>query len=155
MINTSAGSKALKLEEIPDTSQRAAPVRYRPAPEQNTWSSAMRTLVSRTDNGESNHFIVEFVVPNPPTIPGPPMNYPFNLITVYGFQISGMMRNDLPLDTVPSRTGSWKPGEKVTLEFDLPKQFADPTLGWDLRFCAGSKAAGCLPSPNLLQGFPI
>jgi formylglycine-generating enzyme required for sulfatase activity len=71
-------------------------------------------------------------------------------VDVYESRTVAGARTFRPAGTFQKLTGSWKPGDRVTLpKIELPKEFADPTKGWDLRFCVGS-TAGCYPSPNLL-----
>jgi formylglycine-generating enzyme required for sulfatase activity len=71
-------------------------------------------------------------------------------VDVYESRTVAGARTFRPAGTFQKLTGSWKPGDRVTLpKLELPKEFADPAKGWDLRFCVGS-TAGCYPSPNLL-----
>ncbi len=71
-------------------------------------------------------------------------------VDVYESRTVAGVRSFRPAGAFEKLTGSWKPGDRVTLpQIELPKEFADPTKGWDLRFCVGS-TAGCYPSPNLL-----
>lgn len=132
----------------PTTSPGKATRQYTP-PEQGFWSHPMRIGVTRTDAGSMCHFVVEFTVPDPASRPNFPLPYPFNLVTIYGNKIEDGRRVDLPKDAIPSIAGDWKPGEPVRLEFDLPKEYADPSQGGNLRFCIGNKT-GCMPSSNLL-----
>ena len=103
----------------------------------------MNITVARRDLGDHYHVEVYFTVPTDESIAN------FNLITIYGLQLEGGRRSDLPSDTFPSVRGNWKSGDQVTLQVDLPKKFADPEKGWNLTFCVGT-AEKCLPSPNLL-----
>ncbi len=131
-------------------SQPITASRYKPVDPTAPWSALLNVTVTRSDLGSAYLLQVDFTVPVTPN----PVPYGFDLITVYGFQRHGTERSDLPLGMFPSTRGSWKPGDTVTLKIDIPKQYADPAQGWDLRFCVGS-TAGCLPSPNLLLGSPV
>jgi hypothetical protein len=111
------------------------------------WARQINIGVIRTDSGSTYHFAVNFVVPDPPDRSAG--SYLFNLVTLYGYQLQSDHRVDLPKDTFPPMAGDWKPGDPVRLEFDLPKEYADPVQGWNLRFCVGSTSS-CLPSSNLL-----
>jgi hypothetical protein len=93
--------------------------------------------------------VVNLTVPDPAIRPNMPSPYLFNLIKIYGSQIQNGQRVDLPSNTFPPVSGDWKPGDPVRLELDLPKENADPSQGWSLRFCLGNKTS-CLPSSNLL-----
>jgi hypothetical protein len=104
----------------------------------------MNIAVVRSDSGDQYHLQVDF------TIPAADKNIAhFNLITIYGLQLEDGSRSDLPPKMFPSVRGNWKSGDRVTLQIDMPKKFADPARGWNLTFCVGS-TEGCFPSPNLL-----
>jgi S1-C subfamily serine protease len=131
--------------------------KYRPIDPTNPTSNSMNVIVERSPTGGNQyHFRITFTVPQPPAPPpGVPVTpYPFNLVTIYGWQIANGRRTDLPPGTVNSVPGNWSSGNRVKVEFDLPQQFADSALGWDLRFCVGSTAM-CVPSPNLLSSSPV
>jgi hypothetical protein len=113
------------------------------------WVRQMRIGVVRTDAVSKYHFVVIFTVPDAgvrsPQFPA----HPFNLVTVSGSRVLGVQRVAVPNETLPSIIGDWKPGDAVRLEFDLPKEYADPSQGWGLTFCVGSTSR-CLVSSNLL-----
>jgi len=104
----------------------------------------MNITVAKSDLGDHYHLQVYFTVPEDESI------VDVNLITIYGLQMQGGRRSDLPPGTFPSVRGHWKSGDRVTLQVDLPKKFADPDKGWNLTFCVG-RAESCSPSPNLLK----
>jgi tetratricopeptide (TPR) repeat protein len=126
-------------EVRPETSQRES--RYTPADPD---LFGMNITVLKKVLGDQYHLQVDFTVP----AAREPITR-FTLITIYGLRREGEKRLDLPPDTFPSVRGNWKPGDRVTLQINLPKKFADPARGWDLTFCVGG-TAGCFPSPNLL-----
>jgi hypothetical protein len=114
--------------------------RYSPA---DTDLFGMNITVVKSDLGDQYHLQVDFTVPTFEAIAD------FNLITIYGLREEGGKRTDLPHNTFPSVRGNWKSGDRVTLQIDLPKKFANPAQGWNLTFCVGTPEQ-CLPSPNLL-----
>ncbi|MGA7217772.1 MAG: hypothetical protein WBX38_05635 [Candidatus Sulfotelmatobacter sp.] len=132
----------------PDPSVGQAVKQYTPV-EDVVWSRPMKIGVMRMLSGNKCHFVVNFTVPDPTIIPNSPRSDPINRITVYGSQIQNGSRIDLPSDIVPPIVGDWKPGDPVRLEFDLPREYADPSPGWNLRFCIGNSSS-CMPSSNLL-----
>jgi hypothetical protein len=94
----------------------------------------------RSDSGSYYLLDVSFAVPDVPDLK-------FDTITIYGMQIIGKQRShDM---AYPSVHGSWQPKEHVEFSVRVLKEYADPSLGWNLTFCVGS-TAGCYPSPNLL-----
>lgn len=119
-------------------------------PVEGFWSGPMKIGVTRTDADSNYHFVVNLTVPDTSIRPNMPSPYLINLITIYDNQIQNGHKVDVPGNTIPPVTGDWKAGDPVRLEFDLPKEYADPLQGWNLRFCIGNKA-GCMPSSNLLQ----
>lgn len=96
--------------------------------------------VEKSESGNEYVLKVTFVVPNDPKIS-------YDLITVYGTQFVGANRSHD--HSYPSIRGHWVPKDQVTFAVQVPKEFTDPTKGWDLTFCVGSDA-GCYPSANLL-----
>lgn len=104
----------------------------------------MNITVARSDRGDHYHLQIDFIVPADESVTN------FNLITIYGLQVEGGRRSDLPQGTFPSVRGNWTSGDRVTLHVDLPKAFADPDKGWNLTFCIGTTQV-CSPSPNLLK----
>jgi len=115
----------------------------------------MNIVVVKNDLGDQYRLDVSFTVPAVPT-PGRP--YPFNLITIYGLQLYGpnrSLRHMLLPSTFAPITGNWATGDPVTFSINVPKEFSDASQGWEIRFCIGSSAVGCLPSANLLTGSPI
>jgi hypothetical protein len=85
-------------------------------------------------------FDVSFVIPDEPSSS-------YDTITIYGMQIIGTQRSTEK--SYPSVQGHWQPNDRVRFSVRVPKEYADPSRGWDLTFCVGS-AKGCYPSPNLL-----
>ncbi len=134
---------------VPQPTNSGQDVKQYTPPEQGFWSHPMKINVTRMDAGSKYHFAVNFTVPDPSIRPNFPSSYPFNLISIYGGRVEGGRRIDIPQDLLPSVTGIWKPNDPVHLEFDLPKEYADPLQGWNLRFCIGS-SSGCMSSSNLL-----
>lgn len=125
-------------------------LRYTP-PEDGLWSKLMHIEVIRTDGSDRDHFVVHFRIPDPAerfVSPNPEISQ-FSFVNVYGSRIQGGARIDTPKGLLPTQTGNWKPGDPVTLDFDLPREFANVAEGGNLRFCVGGRS-GCLPSPNLL-----
>jgi hypothetical protein len=96
--------------------------------------------VGKSESGDDYILKVTFVVPNDPKIA-------YDLITVYGTQIIGVNRSHD--HSYPSTRGHWQPKDQVTFAVQVPKEFTDPSKGWDLTFCVGSDAS-CYPSVNLL-----
>ena len=114
----------------------------------------MNIVVTRSDLGDRYQLDVAFTAPIAAT---PNQPRPFNLISIYGLQQSGpngSIRHDLPASTFAPITGNWSSGDHIAFTIVVPKQYADVASGWDVRFCIGSSAS-CLPSPNLLTGYPI
>jgi hypothetical protein len=104
----------------------------------------MNITIGERDLGDHYHLKIRFTVPTQETAEK------FDLILIYGLQIVGGKRSDLPSDTYPTLHGNWNIGDRVTLEVDIPKQFSDAGKGWNLTFCVGSDQ-GCWSSPNLLK----
>jgi hypothetical protein len=96
--------------------------------------------VVKNDSGNEYVLKITFEIPNDPKIT-------YDLITVYGTQIIGANRSHDR--SYPSVRGHWQPKDQVTFAVQVPKEFTDPSKGWDLTFCVGSDA-GCYPSANLL-----
>jgi hypothetical protein len=96
--------------------------------------------VGKSESGDDYILKVTFAVPNDPKIS-------YDLITVYGTQFIGANRSHD--HSYPSIRGHWQPKEQVTFAVQVPKEFTDPSKGWDLTFCVGSDAS-CYPSANLL-----
>jgi len=138
---TNRNSVKFDLSALPTGAQEPLESRYSPA---DTDLFEMNITVAKRDLGDQYHLQVDFTVP----AASKPIAH-FNLITIYGLQEEGGRRTDLPHNTFPSVRGNWKSGDRVTLQIDLPKKFADPARGWNLTFCVGS-TEGCFPSPNLL-----
>jgi hypothetical protein len=100
--------------------------------------------VQRSDSGREYSLDVSFVVPDVP-------NSTFDTITVYGMQIMGTQRSHDR--NYPSVYGHWQPNDHVEFSVRVPKEYADPSKGWNLTFCVGS-APSCYPSANLLTLIP-
>jgi hypothetical protein len=156
VLNTNRGSKVLRLGPPIklDLTHSASYV-----PSEAGIAVPLSATVHRDDLGAEYAYEVSFIVPPAPKPPA--VVVPFNLITIYEFQIPPStpanlwtQRVDLPASTYPSVQGDWKPGDRVTFRVKVPKLLADPSKGWDLVFCVGAVAA-CYPSPNLLMGSPI
>jgi hypothetical protein len=96
--------------------------------------------VGKTESGNVYVLKITFEIPNDPKIA-------YDLITVYGTQIIGANRSHDR--SYPSIRGHWQPKDQVTFAVQVPKEFTDPSKGWDLTFCVGSDAS-CYPSANLL-----
>jgi hypothetical protein len=96
--------------------------------------------VRESESGGDYVLKVTFVVPNDPDIS-------YELITVYGTRFIGASRSQN--HSYPSIRGHWEPKDQVTFTVQVPKEFTDPSKGWDLTFCVGSDAR-CYPSANLL-----
>ena len=96
--------------------------------------------VRQADAGSYYLLDVSFVIPDV-------CDLKFDTIEIYGMQIIGKQRSHNM--AYPSVHGSWQPKEKAEFSVRVLKEYADPSLGWNLTFCVGS-AARCYPSPNLL-----
>jgi hypothetical protein len=96
--------------------------------------------VGKRESGSDYVLKVTFVVPNDPKTA-------YDLITIYGTQFIGANRSHD--HGYPSIRGHWQPNDQVTFAVQVPKEFTDPSKGWDLTFCVGSDAS-CYPSANLL-----
>lgn len=127
-----------------------ATTHYTP-PDDGMWSRQMKIDITRTPGADKDHFVVQFTVPDASARFVSPADkaLQFNLVKIYGNRMQSGSRTDIPNGVLPWPTGEWKPGDRVRLEFDLPKQFASAADGGNLRFCVGTDAR-CLPSPNLL-----
>ena len=146
---SSAGPVEIASEK-PPSPPASATTHYTP-PDDGMWSRQMNIEVTRTPGADKDHVVVQFTVPDASArfvSPGDKA-LQFNLIKIYGSRMQWGSRTDIPSGILAWPTGDWKPGDRVTLEFDLPKQFTSAVDGWSLRFCVGT-AARCLPSPNLL-----
>lgn len=113
----------------------------------NTSENPNNLVVTRTYVGGAYHLKVDLKLPLTGFQPG----QQFERISVYGFRVTAFGRSDAPPNIFPTIPGNWKPGEKVSFEFNVPYEFSDAANGFQVRFCIGS-TAGCLPSPNLLIG---
>ncbi len=161
VVNTSAGSKTLKLAALPDLTPRS--VKYRPHDMSSPAFDNLNTIVTRTPGSLEDKLVIQFELPNTLPIPrGLALPLTFHRILVYGSQNfpAGPGRpfpewNPLPESTFPHVDGTWKTSDKVSITVDIPKQFSDPSQGWDIRFCVMDSSSGCDPSPNLLLGTPI
>lgn len=103
---------------------------------QNETQSNMKISVRKVDRQSKFSFEVSFNAPAASTE-----------VRVYEFRVlAGVRSSDRQIQAM---AGSWNQGDRVTLEIELPKEFADAAQGWDLRFCIGS-VERCTPSPNLL-----
>lgn len=96
--------------------------------------------IAKTESGNDDVLTITFLIPDDPKIA-------YDLITVYGTQFIGAERSHDK--SYPSIHGHWEPKEQVTFTVQVPKEFTDPSKGWDLTFCVGSEAS-CYPSANLL-----
>jgi hypothetical protein len=96
--------------------------------------------VAKIESGNEYVLRITFVIPDDP-------NTAYDLITVYGTQFIGTDRSHD--HSYPPIRGHWQPKDKVTFAVRVPKEFTDPSKGWDLTFCVGSDAS-CHPSANLL-----
>lgn len=97
--------------------------------------------VQQIDSGDQYLMRVSFMVPDVP-------NETFDTIRVYGMRIVGTQRSDDR--DYPTLHGSWKPNAPVEFAVQVPKEFTNPSKGWNLTFCVGTTAA-CYPSSNLLK----
>jgi hypothetical protein len=97
--------------------------------------------VKQTNEGNQSLIKVSFLVPDV-------QNYTFDTITVYGLRLIGTERSDDK--NYLSLHGRWKPNDPVEFSVRVPKEFTDPSEGWNLTFCVGS-TQGCYPSSNLLK----
>ena len=96
--------------------------------------------VEKIESGNQYVLKITFVVPDD-------AKTSYDLITIYGTQFIGADRSHN--HSYPSIRGHWQPKDQVTFTVQVPKEFTDPSKGWDLTFCVGSDA-GCYPSANLL-----
>jgi hypothetical protein len=96
--------------------------------------------IEKTESGNEYVLKITFVIPDDPKTT-------YDLITVYGTQFIGANRSHD--HSYPSTRGHWQPKDQVTFAVQVPKEFTDPSKGWDLTFCVGSDAS-CYPSANLL-----
>jgi hypothetical protein len=96
--------------------------------------------VEKIESGNQYVLKITFVVPDD-------AKTSYDLITIYGTQFIGADRSHN--HSYPSIRGHWQPKDQVTFAVQVPKEFTDPSKGWDLTFCVGSDA-GCYPSANLL-----
>jgi hypothetical protein len=131
---------------------------YRPVDSSLFVSNELQTVVHRGSGPNNDHFKVDFQIPPlPPPLPGQPQMTDFPQIAVTIAHQPQTLGQYVPLQSVASPVapilGHWRVGDKVTFEFDLPKQFTDPSQGWIVKFCVG-QADNCIPSPNLLVGVP-
>jgi hypothetical protein len=130
---------------------------YTPITPPGSLTPGMNIQVVRTDNGATSHLSVAMTLPPPP-----PNNKSFALYTrafFYGWITMGKERlivgvSDCFLKKTvtgesgfPTTAGQWKAGDRVTLEIDVPKSFANAD-GAHLHFGIGD--ASYFPSPNLL-----
>jgi TonB family protein len=147
-------STAPAITQAKPESTSAQAVKHYTPKDEGFWAQYMNIGVTRTDAGSKYHFVVNFTVPNPAISSGRLGSNPLNLITVisvYSRLTRGDHQVSIRQDTLPLIAGDWKPGDPVRLEFDLPKEYADPSQGWSLRFCIGNKSVlECIPSSNLL-----
>ncbi len=151
LVNTTAGSRTLKLSPIIKSSNPNVPApavkEYLPAAEPGV--ANLKVQVQRIDMGGQYHMRIIFTTP---PVGGNVLAY--NLIQVYGYQMKVGGRVDVPPSVFPMIPGHWAPGDVGSFEFDLPKQMSDPSQGWNVRFELGT-AAAAWPSPNLLTGSPL
>jgi hypothetical protein len=96
--------------------------------------------IEKTESGNEYVLKITFVVPDDPKTT-------YDLITVYGTQF--LEANRSHDHSYSSIRGHWQPKDQVTFAVHVPKEFTDPSKGWDLTFCVGSDA-NCYPSANLL-----
>ena len=130
-------------------STRSSVRQYTPQPE-GRFAPQMNIGVTRTDSGNKYHFIVDFTMPGFPTSWS--SSNRFNLIEIYGFQQQANRTVESTTYKISPITGNWMPGDAARIEFDVPKEYTDPSQGWILAFCLhASNEVGCLPSSNLLK----
>lgn len=122
-------------------------VKHYSPPADSFQSYLMNIAVTRWESETVYHLAVQFTLPE--KIGYLSVSYPLHRIAIYGSRRQRVERVELPKDTFPSIAGEWKGGDSVRFEFDLPKEYADQSKGWDLRFCIGD-GSGCLRSSNLL-----
>jgi formylglycine-generating enzyme required for sulfatase activity len=96
----------------------------------------MKTSVRKVDQRTKYVFEVSFDAPAAS-----------DRLQVYEFRIVAGIRS--AVRQIQAMTGNWNAGDRVTLQIELEKEFADAAQGWDLRFCIGT-GDRCVPSPNLL-----
>jgi hypothetical protein len=76
----------------------------------------------------------------------------YSYIYIYGYQVVGDKRtNDVPSDVFQNRYGSWRAGDWIALDINVPKKFSDGSAGRVLRLGIGDDK-GYYPSSNLLAG---
>jgi hypothetical protein len=115
-----------------------------------TGPNAMNIVVDRTTEADGYAYDVSFAVPKPPANG---KKYAFSSVIVYGDKITNGKRTDIPPGVLPTKTGNWKSGDRVSVAFNLPKQYADPAQGWYLFLRVGS-GSDYLISPDLFTGQP-
>jgi hypothetical protein len=130
-------------------STRSSVKQYTPQPE-GIFAPQMNIGVTRTDSGNIYHFLVNFTMPDFPAKWSPSNR--FNLIQIYGFQKQGDRMVESTSYKISPVAGNWAPGDAARVEFDVLKEYTDPSQGWYLAFCLhASDESGCLPSSNLLK----
>jgi hypothetical protein len=137
-------------QPAPDSSPGASE-RYKPKLGSSPSPNDMDTVVTKSDLGDRVQLVITFKAPKASSV----VHAPFDLIKVYGDQKTGppgSRPNMLPVSTFPYVHGNWKPGNHITITVDVPKQYSDPSQGWNLTFCIGATNGACMPSPNLLEG---
>jgi hypothetical protein len=147
VVNTTGGAKTLKLGAKQPPGNQPGVLRYRPSDP--ALKVDLKVIVFKSQLGNETHLRVVFTVP-----PVAGLVTSYNMIEVYGFEITQGGRIDLPPQTFPTINGRWARGDVATFELDVPNQFSDPSKGWEVRFGVGSSAA-LYPSPNLLMGNPF
>ena len=111
-------------------------------------------IVERTDVGEVSHFKVTLTVP-----PVSSTLHSYTQLFLWGwikpkdgdilFVTSCVPSKGCPT-AFPPVTGTFNPGDRVSVEADLPTSFVN-SKGASLQAGIGNTSEGYLPSPNLLQ----
>jgi hypothetical protein len=105
---------------------------------------AMNVKVTRTAFQDKVLFHVTFTVP-----PADALVKTYDLILVYAFKVGKAGQNVQQID-LPEIHGSWKPGDSVGFDVQLPRVYVDDVKNYpSLRFCVGYLDS-CYPSQNLL-----
>jgi hypothetical protein len=118
----------------------------------------MNVTVERTDNGPMTHFKVMLTVPPlAPAIAQYNKIFPYTLMRTNDTLFS--LRPALcPSGTrcnygFPVQTGPFKPGDRVTVETDLPRAFVEAP-GVSLHIGVGAEESGYYPTQNLIKSAP-
>jgi hypothetical protein len=108
------------------------------------FTEATNPTVFDDDYGSTHRLTVVFRYAG--TLPGGHFLEPATNIDVYAYRedVTGHQNRD-----IASYKGNWAVGDDIRFTIDVPAEFFDESLGWNLRYCIG--ASRCWPSPNLLD----